>query len=158
MLKKCSKCQGNKGVEEFSKDRNKKDGLTCACRECNNNREKKRRENGGEFTKDQKQAIFKEYGKICQICNSTSNLQVDHKIPQHICKPNTSSVVDNAWVLCKGCNISKGTHLLIEVILSIPVVSRPKLLKKFSTALKQAKYEKVQITINGKQFTEVKFK
>jgi hypothetical protein len=158
MLKKCSKCQGFKNVEGFSKDRDKFDGLTSACRECNNKREKKRRENGGEFTKAQKLAIYKKCGNICQICNSTSNLQIDHKISQHICKPNTSSVVDNAWVLCKSCNIAKGTRLLIEVNLSIPVGSKPKLLEKYYTALKQGKYEKVQIRINGKQFTEVKFK
>ena len=45
-------------IKEFSKDRNKKDGLTSACRECNNNREKKRKENGGDFTKEQKLAAF----------------------------------------------------------------------------------------------------
>jgi hypothetical protein len=40
MEKKCSKCKKNKGVEEFSRDKSKKDGLTSACRECNNKREK----------------------------------------------------------------------------------------------------------------------
>jgi len=159
MLKKCSKCQINKSVEEFSKDRSKNDGFTSACRECNNNREKKRRENGGDFTKEQKQEIFEKYGEICQICDSTSNLQIDHMLPQHICNPNTSSVVDNGWVLCKGCNIAKGTRILIEGLRLIPnVVLGPMLLKRFANVINQGEFEKVQFTIKGKRFTEVKFK
>jgi hypothetical protein len=159
MKKICTKCNKTKSVEEFGKDKTKKDGLTSACSECNNNREKKRRENGGDFTKEQKQVAFKKYGRCCQICNSTRNLEVDHKLPQNVCKPNTPSVDDNAWVLCKGCNIAKGKRILIEVIRSIPnVVLGPMLLKKFANAIDQVKFEKVPITINGKPFTEVKFK
>lgn len=159
MKKKCTKCNKTKSVKEFSKDKSKKDGLTSACKECNNSREKKRRQNGGDFTKEQKRNAFIEYGEKCQICNSKSNLQVDHKLPQNVCMPNTASVHDNAWVLCKGCNIAKGTRILIEVIQSIPnVVLGPMLLRELANAIDEKNFKTVPITINSKQFTEVKFK
>ncbi|WP_214834901.1 HNH endonuclease, partial [Exiguobacterium sp. E4787] len=101
---------------EFSKDKSKKDGLTSACRECNNSREKIRRENGGEFSNEQKQKAFLLYGTACQICGSEFNLQVDHKLPQNICNPNKASVSENAWILCKSCNVSKGTKIIREII------------------------------------------
>lgn len=40
MGKKCSKCKEIKSVKESSRDRSKTDGITSACRECNNTREK----------------------------------------------------------------------------------------------------------------------
>lgn len=74
MGKKCSKFKEIKSVKEFSRDRSKTDGITSACRECNNSREKKRRANGGDFTKELKKDTFNKYGSRCQICNSTSTL------------------------------------------------------------------------------------
>ncbi|KMY54942.1 hypothetical protein AC623_14195 [Bacillus sp. FJAT-27231] len=159
MLKQCSKCKEIKSVEEFSKDKSKKDGLASACRACNNNREKKRRENGGDFTKEQKQATFEKYGRFCQICEKTSNLEVDHRLSQNISKPNTASVEDNAWILCKGCNIAKGTKILIEVIKEVPnKILEPMLLQQYADRIVEGFFEKVTITIGGKQFTEVKLK
>jgi hypothetical protein len=118
--KTCTKCKKRKSVTEFSKDRSKSDGLTSACRECNNNRERKRKVNGGNFNKTQKEAVFKKYDRFCQICHSTSDLQVDHKLPQNICEPHKASIEDNAWVLCKGCNIAKADRILFEVIATVP--------------------------------------
>lgn len=159
MLKKCSKCQGNKRLEEFSKDKSKKDGFTSACRDCNNERDKKRRENGGDFSKNQKQAILKKYSSFCQICKSTSNVQVDHKLAQYVCRPNTASIEENGWVLCKVCNVAKGTRILLEVIQLIPqTVLGPMLLKEIANVIGQGGFEKVPFTISGMQFTEVKFK
>lgn len=157
MEKKCSKCKQIKSVEEFSRDRSNKGGLTSACRECNNTREKKRRENGGDFTKEQKQATLNKYGSRCQICDSTSNPQVDHKLAQILCKSNKASTEDNAWVLCKVCNIAKGAKILIEVIQSVPRdVLGPMLSKKYADRIVEGLFEKVLVTIGGKQFTEVK--
>ncbi|PFZ91888.1 hypothetical protein COF46_21380 [Bacillus pseudomycoides] len=159
MGKKCSKCKEIKGVKEFSRDRSKTDGLTSACRECNNTREKKRRANGGDFTNEQKQTTFNKYGSHCQICDSTSDLQVDHKLAQIVCKPNKASIEENAWVLCKACNIAKGKKILLEVIRSIPGrMLGPMLLKEYANAIVQHKFKKVLITIGNKQFTEVQFK
>ena len=158
MLKICTKCKRTKEVAEFSKDKSKKDGLTSACRVCNNNREKKRRGNGGDFTKGQKQATFKKYGSFCQICHSTSDLQVDHKLPQNVCKPNTASIEDNAWVLCKACNIAKADRILLEVIATVPREAlKPMLLQEYANTIVQSRFEKAPVTIGNKQFIEVKF-
>jgi hypothetical protein len=157
--KKCSKCKSIKNLEEFSKDKSKSDGLTSACRECNNNREKKRRGNGGDFTKMQKKAAFIKCGCFCQICGSKSNLQIDHKLPQHVCEPYRASNDENAWVLCKGCNIAKGTRIIIEVIKEISSANlEPMLLQEYAIQIKQGLYEKVTVPIGGKLFTEVKLK
>ncbi|KGR91356.1 hypothetical protein CD30_05940 [Ureibacillus massiliensis 4400831 = CIP 108448 = CCUG 49529] len=157
--KTCSKCKATKSIEEFSKDKSKKDGLTSACRECNIKREKKRRENGGDFTKEQKQATFEKYGSFCQICNSISNLQVDHRLPQNVCNPNTASIEDNAWILCKGCNIAKGTKILIEVIEIIPrKILGPMLLQEYAKPITQGSFDKVTVEIGRENYTEVKLK
>ncbi|WP_305926515.1 HNH endonuclease [Bacillus mycoides] len=159
MGKKCSKCKEIKSVKEFSRDRSKTDGITSACRECNNTREKKRRANGGDFTKELKKDTFNKYGSRCQICNSTSTLQVDHKLAQIVCKPNKASIEENAWVLCKVCNVAKGAKILLEVIQSIPKKTLgPMLLREYANTIVQGRFEKVSITIGNKQFTEVKFK
>lgn len=155
----CSKCKKTKSIEDFSGDRKKKDGLTCACKECNNNREKKRRENGGDFTKKQKRAAFEKYGRFCQICKGNNNLEVDHKLPQSVCMPNKASIDNNAWVLCKSCNIAKGTRILLNVIGTIPGSDLgPMLLREFAKAIEQGEFYQIPITIYGKQFTEVKVK
>jgi hypothetical protein len=118
---------------------------------------KKRRENGGDFTKEQKLAAFNRYGRSCQICESTSNLEVDHKLPQNVCNPHTASNDHNAWVLCKGCNIAKGTRILLEVITDIPSeIVTPMLLQKYATPFAKKCYESVTVTIGRKLFTEVK--
>jgi hypothetical protein len=158
-MKICTKCKTTKSFVEFSNDKNKKDGLTSACRACNNNREKKRRENGGDFTKEQKKAAFKKYGRFCQICKSKNKLEIDHRLSQNVCKPNKASVDDNSWVLCKGCNIAKGTRILIEVIKEIPSnILKPMLLQEYTKPIAQGHFEEVKVTIGGKQFTEVKLK
>ncbi|WP_404292629.1 hypothetical protein LG276_19855 [Cytobacillus kochii] len=145
--------------EEFSSDRSKNDGLTSACRACNSEREKKRRGNGGDFTRQQKQATFEKYGRFCQICGNISNLEVDHRLAQNISKANKASIEENAWILCKGCNIAKNTKILIEVIKEVPRKTLgPMLLPQYANRIVEGFFEKVTITIGGKQFTEVKFK
>lgn len=159
MLKKCSKCSENKSVERFSKDRSKSDGLTSACKECNKNRERKRRENGGNFNSQQKLITFKNYGRCCQICNSTNKLQVDHRLSQNVCEPNTASVEENAWILCKSCNIAKGTKILVEIIKDVPKqILGPMLLRDYANSIAQGHFTTVLVTIGSKQFTEVKIK
>lgn len=157
--KTCTKCKKRKSVLAFSKDRSKSDGLTSACRECNNNRERKRKVNGGNFTKTQKEGVLKKNGRFCQICGNTSNLEVDHRLSQNVCKPNTASVEDNAWILCKSCNIAKGTKILIEVIKEVPRKTLgPMLLEQYAKRIEEGFFEKLTIPIGGKRFTEVKLK
>lgn len=43
-IKKCTSCGEQKSIERFSKDRSKKDGLRCQCKECAKNQNAKRNE------------------------------------------------------------------------------------------------------------------
>lgn len=55
MLKKCSTCKIEKELSNFTKDKNKKDGLKINCRECSNLQNKKYcQENKEEISKRQK--------------------------------------------------------------------------------------------------------
>lgn len=107
MLKKCSKCKSEKELKEFVKNKSRKDGHENICKQCHRERMKRRNANGGNFAKAIKEATFKKYGSFCQACGSISNLQVDHKLAQILCNPNTASVKDNAWILCCNCNMVK---------------------------------------------------
>ncbi len=159
MLKRCSKCLEMKSREQFSNDGSKRDGLTSACKECNSKRDKIRRVNGGYFTSKQKQEALKKYNRLCQLCNSPSNLEVDHKLAQFLCESKTSNNDYNAWVLCKRCNIAKGARVLIEVIQSIPKdVLGPMLLRELAHKIVEGAYEKVPFKVGERVFTEVRFK
>ncbi|WP_214697241.1 HNH endonuclease [Exiguobacterium sp. s160] len=119
-------------------------------------RNKKRRTNGGDFSQEQKEMIFKQYGQFCQICNGTSNLQVDHRFPQHICNPKTSSVTENAWVLCKTCNVAKGTKILIEVIKVVPRdILGPMLLNSLQQRIMGTNFIEKKSKVGDKLFTEI---
>ena len=159
MFKKCSKCKESKSVEKFGKDKSKSDGLTSACKKCNNCREKKRRENGGDFTKEQKLAVYEKYGRLCQMCGSTHDLQIDHKLPQIICKPFRASIEENAWVLCKSCNIAKADRILLEVIATVSFeVLGPMLLQEYAKPIARKRFKEVKVIVGREEYTEVKIK
>lgn len=161
MSKKCSKCKKNKSVTEFHKNKARKDGLEGYCIVCACERKKKRRENGGDFTQKQKEAAFKRFGHFCQICGNydRNKLQVDHLMPQIICNPNTASVEANSWVLCVSCNRIKDKRIILELIAKVPRNTlRGMLVQEYADAIVQGLFEKVPVTINGAQFTEVKVK
>ena len=72
-------------------------------------------------------------------------------------RPNTASIEDIAWVLCKRCNIAKGTQILLEIIRTVPPEAlKPMLLQKHANEIIQLRFEKVTVIIYGKQFTKVK--
>ena len=52
--------------------------------------------------------IFEKKGAFCQICKSTENLSLDHKIS--VCGGGKDTV-RNIQVLCLPCNIRKGGHV-----------------------------------------------
>ncbi|MED3821996.1 HNH endonuclease [Priestia megaterium] len=158
MQKRCSNCKEFKSATEFHKNKTKKDGLETYCKKCSSERKKKRNRNGGNFTQKQKEKAFMQYGYFCQICGNSNKgeLQVDHLMPQIICKPNTASVQENAWVLCASCNIKKGKRMIIDLIEKVPKkVLGNMLIKEYAQAIVQQLFKKVPVTINGKQFTEV---
>lgn len=57
--KKCSNCNVNKNIKEFSKDKSKKDGLNNWCKSCEKEYSKKYREN----TKEERKEYNKNYGQ-----------------------------------------------------------------------------------------------
>lgn len=105
MSKTCNKCKTKKELKEFVKNKSRIDGHENICKRCHRERMKRRNANGGNFTRAIKEEEFKKCGSFCQTCGSVSNLQVDHKLAQIICNPNTASVKDNAWILCCTCNM-----------------------------------------------------
>jgi hypothetical protein len=68
----------------------------------------------GRVSKGERFDILKRDNYKCQICGRTARedsvkLHVDHKVPK--AKGGTNDP-DNLWVLCKDCNLGKGTKLL----------------------------------------------
>jgi hypothetical protein len=159
MTKICSKCKETKNVTEFHKNKARKDGLEAYCKICACEQKRQRRKNGGNFTHKQKEITYKKCGYFCQICGNDDldKLQVDHLLPQIVCNPNTASVDANAWVLCVSCNRAKDKRIILELIIKVPkYVLGPMLLKEYANAINQGEFDKVPISINGKEFTEVK--
>lgn len=157
MLKRCSKCLILKSKDGYGADRSKKDGLTSSCRKCVQLRNRKRKENGGDFNKKQKEQAFEKYGYVCQICSGQKNLQVDHMLPQHICKSNKASVSENAWILCKSCNAAKGTRILLEAIKNVPTdILEPMLSHYYARPIANKDFERKIVIIGGSKFTEIK--
>lgn len=62
-------------------------------------------ENGGSFTADDIEAIFKRQGGVCSACGSQHRLEVDHILPVVL---GGSSDPSNLQLLCLPCNRSKG--------------------------------------------------
>ena len=71
---------------------------------------RKRRERkymvGDKYSTQERHITLKEFGYKCFNCKSEENLHIDHNKP--LVKGNALSL-DNAVVLCKTCNSSKGT-------------------------------------------------
>lgn len=115
MIKKCSKCKLEKNIDQFHKNKNKKDGLHDYCKECNSIRKKnsydydksktsylKHKYN---LTAEKLENLFLNQGKKCKICKTEystvskhKGLYIDHC---HI----TGNV---RGLLCNNCNIVLG--------------------------------------------------
>ena len=66
---------------------------------------------------ERQKAINKNYKTIllntqkkCQLCESTTQLQIDHIIP---ISSGGKSILSNLWILCHDCNQSKRNHTLL---------------------------------------------
>jgi 5-methylcytosine-specific restriction endonuclease McrA len=156
--KVCTKCNEVKAETEFSGDKTKRDGLCSSCKVCESERKRKRRASGGDFTPKQKKELLKLYEHKCQWCGCKEHLQAEHRLPQIICNPKTASILNNGWILCRSCNIAKSDRIIIEAIPKKQGSLAGLLQGQYVAALKQGRYDSIQITINGKPLTEVKFK
>lgn len=61
----------------------------------------------GSVTADDLESIFAKYQGQCAICESTSNLVFDHKLPYYRGGDNTP---ENIQLLCRACNTEKGVN------------------------------------------------
>ncbi len=50
---------------------------------------------------------FQKNGRLCGVCGSEKDLQVDHIKPRKL-YPELSLVIENLQILCKACNKGKG--------------------------------------------------
>jgi 5-methylcytosine-specific restriction endonuclease McrA len=60
------------------------------------------------FTSTMKRRIMKQFGRCCFRCKAIKRLQIDHNNPLYL-----GNALDygNAVVLCRSCNLSKGTKI-----------------------------------------------
>lgn len=70
---------------------------------------KRKRENGGAFTKEQFRQLCEGYGDKCLRCGSDGPLGPDHIIP--VSKGGTSNI-DNIQPLCASCNSKKHAKVI----------------------------------------------
>lgn len=68
-------------------------------------RERRKKANRNNSKKTVRQQVFSRDGYQCKVCNSTSNLSIDHVIP--VVKGGGNDI-NNLQTLCKPCNSSKG--------------------------------------------------
>ena len=120
-MKRCYKCNTQKQLSEFHKSKNRKDGLSARCKNCQYLYNKNRYDKDPESFKLKR--ILNRYGLTaekynelakngCEVCGSFDNLHVDH---DHSCCPpikNSSDVrtCGNCirGILCRHCNTAEG--------------------------------------------------
>jgi len=59
------------------------------------------------FTIEMEHQVYKRFQDKCFACNETDNLQIDHHYPL---SSGYSLTLDNAVLLCRSCNASKGSR------------------------------------------------
>ena len=60
-----------------------------------------------------RQQVYERDGRICGHCGATDLLQIDHKVPRSL---GGTADMDNLHVLCRRCNVAKGTLTWDEFI------------------------------------------
>lgn len=71
----------------------------------------KRKANGGNFTTDEWLDLCSSFGNVCVGCGTDERLTIDHIIP---ITQGGSSGIENLQPLCKPCNSSKGSRVIID--------------------------------------------
>lgn len=117
-MKKCNRCKAEKPLDEFSRDKNNKDGLLRECKTCNRERANKwnlenpdkvqgRRYTRHGITKQQFDAMLSSQGGKCNVCETDLvRGMIDH---DHNCCPGTYSCGKCIrGILCNNCNTALG--------------------------------------------------
>lgn len=122
--KYCSKCNEVKPLDAFSKLKDPKQVYFSLCRECNEERNFKRLSGDEEYQLTHYLITRLSFSDQCFTCKMKHDeslskynepLQIDHIIPF---AENGSLSLDNALLLCKTCNLSKGTKNIEDFLLS----------------------------------------
>lgn len=96
--KKCNKCGKTKSIDEFNKDKNKKDGRGSHCKRCNKKYRKEYREENREklnkksrkYSQEHKDKIRKQQGHISmhenKLCSSYLGVFIAERLCKHLFK------------------------------------------------------------------------
>lgn len=101
-LKRCRMCRTERELNEYHKDKDRRDGLSDVCRDCK--RERWRRYSRGNknsnynLRRGELQALKEACGNRCQGCNKEGDLFIDHD----------HSDGSTRGLLCRGCNSALG--------------------------------------------------
>lgn len=117
-MKTCNSCKQSKPLDQFTKNKNTRDGLMRQCRKCNteraskwhmensdraNNRKRSRKFSRHNITEE---IFLTDSANGCMICGATEELNIDH---DHSCCPGTYSCGScYRGVLCSKCNRALG--------------------------------------------------
>lgn len=114
-MRKCTSCNIEKPLSEYTKDVHTKDGLRKKCRSCMSEYKKKMYPRYAESNK--LGAIRRKYGLTpeqyedmikdgCNVCGSHDGIAIDH---DHSCCPGTSTCGKCIrGTLCRRCNTAEG--------------------------------------------------
>lgn len=96
MIKKCSKCNQEKSLDCFGKNKNRKNGYEYWCKECNCERARN-------ANKTKKKRIYSMYGSMISRCNSVKsykhrNVHFTFKEFQEFIRVSDFNTVYNRWV------------------------------------------------------------
>lgn len=122
-MKICTKCGLEKPIEEFSKNRTKKDGLSCECKKCHQSRYKqyynKNKERYRESSKRKREKLYTYLNQIkkngCSMCGEKDIACLDFhhirdkskNISELVSIENFNRLVlevDKCIVLCANCH------------------------------------------------------
>jgi hypothetical protein len=111
----CPKCKISKSISEFNKDRHRKDELRYACRQCNDNRPNKKKENRNHvlrkfgITNQQYEDLYKVQNGLCAICGKPeTSINQHNKMSLAVDHDHKTGIIRG--LLCSSCNRRLGTY------------------------------------------------
>lgn len=135
LMKKCTVCKNEQPLENFNKDRSRKDGLTCQCKTCCANRDKtfhtKNREHRLKLMRKRREQLRRltdEYksSRGCAFCSERTPCCLDlHHLNPEEKEDNAGDIMtwkaflkeaEKCVVVCRNCHAK-----IHEGILSLPV-------------------------------------